>query len=155
MPMPEADDPRRCHATAQGSGKQCVNWSMIGQKVCAHHGGKAPQALESARKRLMFGADSAAAALYELSQKNIEGKQCPMCKQGMPRDENIRAKASTALLDRAGIGPQSKVEVEQVGEARQLVELLTDEQFVQVCQWLDEAKARLEGVVEEGQVATH
>lgn len=41
----------RCHATAR-TGQQCRRTAMEGQQVCALHGGKSPQALAAAERRL-------------------------------------------------------------------------------------------------------
>lgn len=34
------------------AGEQCTNWAMKGQKVCAKHGGRAPQNVRAAERRL-------------------------------------------------------------------------------------------------------
>lgn len=47
-PTPE----RKCTATAKRSGKPCLRWALKGQKVCRVHGGRAPQALAAAERRI-------------------------------------------------------------------------------------------------------
>lgn len=42
---------QQCAATSRRSGQQCGNWAMHDQTVCRMHGGKAPQALNAARRR--------------------------------------------------------------------------------------------------------
>lgn len=44
-------EPLRCHAKSR-AGVQCKNLAMAGQKVCRFHGGKSPQALAGAERRL-------------------------------------------------------------------------------------------------------
>lgn len=41
----------RCSATSKQSGEPCKNFAMIGGRVCAFHGGKAPQVRRAARRR--------------------------------------------------------------------------------------------------------
>ena len=44
---------RQCVATSKRSGERCKRLASRGQRVCAMHGGKAPQALQAARVRLL------------------------------------------------------------------------------------------------------
>ena len=43
-------------------------------------------------------------ALDEMTERDIRGGEpCPTCKRGMPRSEDVRLRAVTAFLDRAGV----------------------------------------------------
>jgi hypothetical protein len=44
-------DHRRCRAKASRSGERCWRWSIRGARVCATHGGSAPQVRRKARQR--------------------------------------------------------------------------------------------------------
>ncbi|MFI5281744.1 MAG: hypothetical protein ACHQ0J_01275 [Candidatus Dormibacterales bacterium] len=48
----ELTEDRHCRATAKQTKQRCRRWASVGQHVCAIHGGKSPQALEAAEKRL-------------------------------------------------------------------------------------------------------
>jgi uncharacterized protein YjcR len=41
MPLPAADDERRCTANSKQTGVRCGQWATPGRKVCRFHGGKA------------------------------------------------------------------------------------------------------------------
>jgi HEAT repeat protein len=60
------------------------------------HGGKSPNAQRSAKRRLLEAADPAAATLVDLLKDD---------------DPHIRERAARAILDRAGYGPSSSVDV--------------------------------------------
>lgn len=63
--LPPGGDPtarEKCTATAKRSGKRCTHWPMHGSTVCAQHGGKAPQVMAAARRRLQEQAAREAAA---------------------------------------------------------------------------------------------
>ncbi|MEV0153182.1 hypothetical protein AB0H57_05490 [Micromonospora sp. NPDC050686] len=104
-PPATVDDPvhgdtpsKRCKANARTTGDQCANPPMMGQEVCRMHGGSAPQARKAAALRLLELADPAITALSEVVKD-------------APKDSD-RVRAATAILDRAGLGPSSKIEVE-------------------------------------------
>lgn len=48
---PTADG--KCTATAKRSGKRCTHYPMHGSTVCAQHGGKAPQVMAAAERRMV------------------------------------------------------------------------------------------------------
>jgi L-2-hydroxyglutarate oxidase LhgO len=50
--MPRNPDTRRCTATSKRSGKRCKQAAIKGGTVCSTHGGKAPQVVAVARRRL-------------------------------------------------------------------------------------------------------
>ena len=52
---------------------------------------------------------------------------CPLCGGSARRPEELQLKAQIALMDRGGMGPSSKIEVEQVSDDR-WVEFCTDEE---------------------------
>lgn len=88
---------RRCKAhLTNGSGGRCKKAAIKGGTVCGTHGGSAPQVKRSARERLLEAADPAAARLV----KALESV-----------DERAAIKAAQLILDRAGIGPMSAVEL--------------------------------------------
>ncbi|MFI7449568.1 hypothetical protein ACIBQX_18875 [Nonomuraea sp. NPDC049714] len=50
---------QKCTATAKRSGKRCTHWPMRGSTVCAQHGGKAPQVMAAAERRIVEAEASA------------------------------------------------------------------------------------------------
>lgn len=49
----------KCTATAKRSGKRCTHYPMHGSTVCAQHGGKAPQVMAAAERRVVTAEASA------------------------------------------------------------------------------------------------
>lgn len=69
------------------------------QKVCAHHGGRAKQSVQAARRRMMEQADPAVRQLQKIAFDDT----API---------ETRLKATLAIIDRTGLGPRSSVDVE-------------------------------------------
>src|SRR4051812_45676046 len=46
---------QRCTARSSRTGKPCKNWAVHGATVCKSHGGRAPQVIAAARRRLALG----------------------------------------------------------------------------------------------------
>ncbi|MHA4950577.1 hypothetical protein ACX27O_24935 [Micromonospora sp. SD19] len=89
---------RRCHAHSSQTADPCRRWPVPGGGVCLSHGGSAAHARKAAALRLLALADPAIDALAKVVKDT-------------PKDSD-RTRAATAILDRAGLGPSSKVEVE-------------------------------------------
>lgn len=89
---------RRCTAHRK-NGDRCRKWAIRGGNVCTHHGGKARQTVEKARRRLAENADRGAKQLLALA---FDKKQ----------PAEIRLKATLQLLDRAGVNAKTAVDVE-------------------------------------------
>lgn len=88
---------RRCRAHRR-NGNQCGKVAMAGQQVCGTHGGRAPQAIAKARRRLDEAADRMAQRLL-----------------GIAESDNVPAYVALAAvdsaLDRAGLKPTQQVSV--------------------------------------------
>lgn len=84
----DVHDPARCRAHNR-SGKQCLKPKVPGAEVCRNHGGAAPQTVAKARERLLAAAEPAAMKLVTLAKS---------------KDEHVALRASTAILDRVGLG---------------------------------------------------
>ncbi len=89
------EDPPRCSAHTS-AGAPCRRWPIAGGRVCATHGGRAPQVVARARLRLAEAADPAAVRLVELLDSE---------------DEAAQYRAAVAILDRAGIPKTDRVEL--------------------------------------------
>lgn len=61
-----ADGRRRCWGRAKRTGLQCELWPMDGQTVCQKHGGRAPQNLKAAARRITEEKAAALVATYGL-----------------------------------------------------------------------------------------
>lgn len=88
---------RHCTARSKTTGKQCGRGAIPGGNVCTYHGGKAPQVIDAARRRLAALVDPAIGALEHLiSPRN--------------RHAPSRLGAAKDILDRNGHKPADKVE---------------------------------------------
>jgi hypothetical protein len=91
---------RRCGARTK-SGKPCPTPPIKGGTRCRMHGGAAPQVKKAARERLMELREPALVALGKVLRD--------------PKaDDATKVRAAVAILDRTGLGPNVKVEVEQL-----------------------------------------
>jgi hypothetical protein len=88
---------RRCKAHKK-DGSRCAKASMENQRVCGTHGGRARHSMEAARRRLMENADPAVKQLTEIAYDTT-------------KSDDIRLKATLALIDRAGLTPKAVIEV--------------------------------------------
>ena len=92
---------RQCTATNR-VGIRCAKSAMLGQQICHIHGGKAPQNLRAARKRMLEMADGAMVALQDALDHG---------------DIKESTNAARIVLDRSGLGPTSTVDlVEKRGD---------------------------------------
>ena len=76
--------------------------------------------------------------VQELTKPEVEGEFCPLCGRGMRRPDELRLKASTALLDRSGLHPKLEIEVSDAPSTAWL-HYLTDAQLQQLAVWKAEA----------------
>ena len=89
--------PRRCTARSSRTGKPCQRAPIVGGTVCATHGGRAPQVRRAAEARI--------AALVHPSLDTLA--------RALEADDiHAAIRAARDLLDRAGIGAPSRVELE-------------------------------------------
>lgn len=88
---------RRCSAR-RTNGQPCRRWAIVGGTVCATHGGKARQVVQKARIRVMNHADKLMRTELEFAYDET-------------KDPNLRLKAITDSLNRAGLQPITVVEV--------------------------------------------
>jgi len=75
---------------------------------------------------------------------------CPLCSRGMPRSESFQLTAITTILDRAGIGPSSKVEVQQPADDG-WVDFTTDEEAELLYDIMARARQRMAAEAEPQQ----
>jgi tRNA A37 N6-isopentenylltransferase MiaA len=107
----------RCTEIARSTGKQCGRWALRGTNVCQKHGGSLPHVkehaaavVEAARLRLIGMSDQAIDVIEDLSLNATA--------------EQVRLKASTEILDRAGV--RAGVEVDFSGQVDLTVETAAD-----------------------------
>jgi hypothetical protein len=108
-PMPSNEPPvrygangqRLCHAKSRTTGGLCEAFAMSGQLVCRMHGGMIPQARNKAKLRLAELVDPAIGTLAR--------------EMATAQSSKDRMAAANSILDRAGWGRVSNVEV---GDAR-------------------------------------
>jgi hypothetical protein len=89
---------RRCKAH-RTDGERCRRLALNFQAVCAHHGGRAKNSVNAARRRMMEQADPAVRQLQKIAFDETN-----------PLD--IRFKATMAIIDRVGLAPRTSVELE-------------------------------------------
>lgn len=104
---------RRCVAHKH-DGAPCSKSAVIGTTVCAMHGGSAPHVKAAAAQRLVelqpLAIERCREFLTPVSAEDKE-KQCPLCGRGMPHSPDLVARVAISVLDRTGLGPQAKLEV--------------------------------------------
>ena len=106
------DDNRRCHATVHKTGNRCKKAAILGGRVCATHGGAAPQVKKAAGRRLLEQLQGPALArLADL-----------IADDDTPR--NVQLGAVNSVMDRTGL---TKTEQIQVLTDEALVRLLAEE----------------------------
>jgi hypothetical protein len=104
---------RQCTARAKHSGERCRRQPILGGFVCDLHGGKTPNAIRVARERLANLVEPAINVLLRIL--NAPPGTCPTC--GRSEDMSVVERAARTVLDRAGLNPTVKVEVERVDSA--------------------------------------
>jgi hypothetical protein len=130
------DSTRRCTRVLR-DGTRCQLQAIKGGTVCHMHGGAAKHIRRKAQERLLAGADIAISALLNISGDKT-GK-CPTC--GRNQDPRAVVGASTAVLDRAGLGPKSIIEIEHNDEG--WLRHLTDDEFDAVAELMLKAQSRM------------
>lgn len=85
----------QCQATRR-DGERCKRHAMLGQNICPIHGGKAPQNIRAAKKRLLEMAGTAMLCLQNAMENG---------------DIKEQTSAATKVLDRAGLGPNITVDI--------------------------------------------
>jgi hypothetical protein len=111
---------------------------MPGATVCHFHGGKAPQVLRAAKERLVRGAEHAIDAILSILK---DRPACPTCQR--VDDQRIQLRAAQVLLDRAGLGPTSTIEIDDKNAKDQAwAKWLTEPQLQQISEWILEAKLK-------------
>jgi hypothetical protein len=88
---------RQCVATNRMS-LRCGKSAMMGQTICHMHGGKAPQNIRAAKKRMLEMADGAMVALQDALDHG---------------DHKESTTAARIVLDRAGLGPSSTLDLNE------------------------------------------
>lgn len=150
----------RCRGTNR-AGEPCGRAPIRGGDVCILHGGAAPQVQESARRRLLRGADLAIDYLLNL----LEPKPpCEHCGRSDADRDPVVVRACQLVLDRSGFHPT--LTVEQVAPPRNTFADLSEDELIEKLEaMLAAAKASrdehrqsqallnagaVEGVVDEG-----
>lgn len=94
----------QCTNIARSTGKRCRRFSLRGANVCVKHGGQLPNVqehaaavVEAARLRMVGLADEAVDIIHDLALNSTA--------------DNVRLKASTEILDRAGVRTNPEIEV--------------------------------------------
>jgi hypothetical protein len=97
---PSNKNPRPCGAKKR-DGTPCPTPAMKGGLRCRMHGGASPQAMRTAKARLMELREPAIVALQQIVADER-------------REDRDRLRAAIAILDRTGMGPSQTIEVDQL-----------------------------------------
>lgn len=104
---------QQCSAKSKQSGERCKQRVQFGFNVCKFHGGASPQAIASAKARLKEMQPKAILCLEDIL--NIDPNPCPSC--GVMTNASLRTKVAFGILDRTGMGPNLKIELDKVGDS--------------------------------------
>jgi hypothetical protein len=120
---------RRCTATSKTTGQPCGAYAIPGGFVCGYHGGKAPQTVAAAKRRLM--------GLVELATDVLaRAMEC-----GVP--DPVAVRAAQLVLDRSGLHPTLAVRAESAPDQAWTAYVSPDEMAV-VTEIIERAKRRME-----------
>ncbi len=139
----ESEEPtfeNRCIAFKTDGSRRCNKAAIKGATVCRNHGGSTPQVQARAQRRLLEAADPVAAKLVAKAL-GLDDGVCSACGRGFTED-NVLLRAQTAVLDRAGLGPTSKIEVEQTLDVAWM-EYLEEDEVDQIIKLMEIAKTRI------------
>jgi len=99
--------------------------------------------LAQARELLITRAYEFVQKLIAFTEDDKDAPPCPLCGRGMRRNDAVKTRTLAALLDRAGLGPTTKVEVTQKSDVEWL-QYLPDDRLAQLMEWIEDAEmARL------------
>lgn len=112
---------RQCTATNR-QGERCRRQPIPGGTVCVMHGGRLPQTVAAAKRRLLEAVEPAISRL--LTYIDSPPGLCGVC--GRSDDTGAIVRAAQVVLDRAGLHPSLTVEV-QPAAVNPLEGLTTDE----------------------------
>jgi hypothetical protein len=132
---------RRCTGTNR-QGEPCGRSPIPGGTVCVNHGGAAPQTIAAARQRLLEGVEPAIVRLLKFIE--TPPGLCATC--GRSDDTSAIVSAIRTLLDRAGLGPTTTLEVDDKrAESRRRAEIdaMDDAQLVAHLEQLTASARRL------------
>lgn len=107
LERPPWNPARQCTATNR-AGERCQRQPIPGGFVCVNHGGKIPAVQQSAKARLLAGADLAIDYLLKLLEPRAP---CPACGRSDADRDPVVVRACQLVLDRSGFGPHATMEV--------------------------------------------
>ena len=96
-------DPRLCTAKSSRHQRPCRRWAMKGQRTCATHGGKSPQAMAKAQMAM----DAADFELRRLTPTAVK----KLVELLDAESESVMLGAARDVLDRGGLKAPDRVEV--------------------------------------------
>jgi hypothetical protein len=133
--------PRRCNATNR-AGEQCGRAPIYGGDVCDKHGGKAPQTVAAAKRRLLAGADLAIDYMLSMLEPR---PACETCGRSDADRDPVVLRACQLVLDRAGFGPSASLQVRaSEPKAPGYVDWLTHDELTAMGVMMDAAQRRME-----------
>lgn len=103
VPVGDERDPRLCTAKSSRNQRPCRRWAMKGQRTCATHGGKSPQAMAKAQMAM----DKADLELRRLTPTAVK----TLVKLLDAESESVVLGAARDVLDRGGLKAPDRVEV--------------------------------------------
>ena len=121
-------DPRRGPGRAPGSPNEATR---IAQELLR------AKAIEAVEKVV-----EVATQPFRVVEGQLKHDPCPLCQCNVPRSEDLQVKAALAILDRTGLGPQSKVEVSQAPDTAWM-QYLTDEEFTTLVMLKSASESRM------------
>ena len=128
-------NPARRWTATNRQGERCQRQPIPGGFVCVMHGGKVPAVQQSAKARLLAGADLAIDYLLSM----LEPRQpCEACGRSDADRDPVVVRACQLVLDRSGFHPT--LAVEQVAPSNPFADLSEDDLIEHLETLLDSAK---------------
>jgi hypothetical protein len=122
-------------------GERCRMAAIAGGNICVQHGGKTPDVIAKAKRRLLAMVEP---AFDVLDRATRSAPPCPSCGRSDSDRDPVALNAAKTILDRAGFGKHSKITIEHETTGPSAMEWLTHEERVKMMTLYAAARMRMQ-----------